>query len=127
MTDAHSQPLGSYDRNAEISALTHDWKTNPRWQGIVRNYNAADVVRLRGSMKSQYTLASRGAEKLWQLINGTCNKGYVNALGALTGGQAVQQVKAGLEAIYLSGWQVAADNNTAGSMYPDQSLYPVQR
>lgn len=125
MTDAHDHKPGQYDRQKEIRAITEDWKSNPRWQGIERTYSAEDVVRLRGSVKMEYTLAARGAEKLWRLINGESNKGYVNALGALTGGQAVQQVKAGLEAIYLSGWQVAADNNTAGSMYPDQSLYPV--
>lgn len=125
MTDTTSHQAGHYNRSAEIKSLTKEWKSNPRWQGIERHYSAEDVVRLRGSLKAQHTLATRGAEKLWHLINGNSKKGYVNALGALTGGQAVQQVKAGLEAIYLSGWQVAADNNTAGAMYPDQSLYPV--
>jgi len=117
--------IGNYDRNQEIARIEKDWKTNPRWKGIKRGYSAADVVRLRGSIKTENTLAKRGAEKLWNLINGDAKKGYVNCLGALTGGQAVQQVKAGIEAIYLSGWQVAADNNSAMSMYPDQSLYPV--
>ena len=102
--------------------LQKDWETNPRWRGIKRPYSAEDVIRLRGSIDIEYTLAKRGAEKLWDLIN---NEDYVNALGALTGNQAVQQVKAGLKAIYLSGWQVAADANLAGEMYPDQSLYPA--
>lgn len=116
---------GQYNAEDEIKSIKEDWETSARWKGITRHYSAEDVVRLRGSIKNEYTLAKKGAEKLWKLINGDASKGYVNALGALTGGQAVQQVKAGLEAIYLSGWQVAADNNTAGSMYPDQSLYPV--
>lgn len=110
-------------------ALQQDWDTNSRWNNVTRTYSAADVVRLRGSLQVQHTYAQRGAEKLWRLVNGAAaekfGKPYVNALGALTGGQAVQQVKAGLQAIYLSGWQVAADNNSACSMYPDQSLYPV--
>ncbi|WP_194757467.1 isocitrate lyase [Aliidiomarina indica] len=109
--------------------LKDTWETSPRWQGIERTYSAEDVVRLRGSRQVQYTHAQQGAGKLWRLLNGAAQekfgKDYVNALGALTGGQAVQQVKAGLQAIYLSGWQVAADNNSAASMYPDQSLYPV--
>ena len=109
-------------RQQEIDALQKDWDTNPRWKGIKRGYTAADVVRLRGSFHIEHTLARRGAEKLWSLVN---NEPYVNCLGALTGGQAMQQVKAGVKAIYLSGWQVAADNNTYSSMYPDQSLYPV--
>jgi isocitrate lyase len=117
--------LGTYNRQEEIARLEKDWATNPRWKGIKRGYSAADVVRLRGSVKVEHTIAKRGAEKLWKLVNGDAKKGYVNCLGALTGGQAVQQIKAGIEAIYLSGWQVAADNNSAMSMYPDQSLYPV--
>ena len=108
-------------REQQISALEKDWATNPRWKGIKRGYTAADVVRLRGSFPIEYTLARRGAEKLWDLVN---NEPYVNCLGALTGGQAMQQVKAGIKAIYLSGWQVAADNNEYSAMYPDQSLYP---
>src|SRR5947207_13966755 len=108
--------------NAYYAAeLEAEWKENKRWKGIVRPYSAVDVVRLRGSIKIEYTLASLGAERLWNLLH---TEPYVAALGALTGNQAVQQVKAGLKAIYLSGWQVAADANLAGQMYPDQSLYP---
>jgi isocitrate lyase len=109
-------------REEQIAAIQKDWDTNPRWKGIKRGYTAADVVRLRGSNPLDYSLAKRGADKLWDLVN---NEPYVNCLGALTGGQAMQQVKAGVKAIYLSGWQVAADNNEYSSMYPDQSLYPV--
>jgi isocitrate lyase len=94
----------------------------PRWKGVKRSYSAVDVVRLRGSVPIEHTLAKRGAEKLWNLVN---TEPFVNTLGALTGNQALQQVKAGLKAIYLSGWQVAGDANSAGEMYPDQSLYPV--
>ncbi len=102
-------------------ALQHDWDTNPRWDGITRDHTPDDVIRLQGSMVEQHTLATAMAEKLWdQLTTGD----YVNALGAISGGQAVQMVKAGLQAIYLSGWQVAADANLSGSVYPDQSLYP---
>ena len=110
------------DRKAEIAALQKDWDTNPRWKGIKRGYTAEDVVRLRGSLKIEHTLAKHGAERLWELVN---NEAYINCLGALTGGQAMQQVKAGIQAIYLSGWQVAADGNSSAAMYPDQSLYPV--
>ena len=102
--------------------IQKDWDTNPRWNGIKRPYSAEDVIRLRGSIDLEYTFANVGSKKLWDLIN---EEDYVNSLGALTGNQAVQQVKAGLKAIYLSGWQVAADANMAGEMYPDQSLYPV--
>ncbi|MFT4190674.1 MAG: isocitrate lyase [Comamonas sp.] len=109
-------------RDQQIAALQQDWADNPRWHGIKRGYSAADVVRLRGSFHIEHTVARRGAEKLWHLVN---HEPFVNCLGALTGGQAVQQVKAGIKAIYLSGWQVAADNNSYASMYPDQSLYPV--
>src|SRR5437899_1230972 len=98
------------------------WSDGERWAGIKRNYSLADVERLQGSVVMEYTLARRGAEKLWRLLH---TEEYVAALGALTGNQAVQQVKAGLKAIYLSGWQVAADANLAGQMYPDQSLYPA--
>ena len=112
-------------RRQQIEALEKDWATNPRWKNVKRTYTAAEVVDLRGSITPANTLAQRGADKLWSLVNGCAKKGYVNCLGALTGGQAVQQAKAGIEAIYLSGWQVAADNNTASTMYPDQSLYPV--
>ncbi|MGB7479608.1 MAG: isocitrate lyase [Burkholderiaceae bacterium] len=109
-------------REQQVQALTKDWAENPRWKNIKRNYTAEDVVRLRGSVQIEHTLAKRGAEKLWDLVN---NEPFVNALGALTGNQAMQQVKAGLKAIYLSGWQVAGDANVAGEMYPDQSLYPA--
>lgn len=105
-----------------VDALKKDWENNPRWKGIERPYKAEDVIRLRGSIDIEYTLAARGAKKLWELFQ---TEDYVHALGALTGNQAVQQVKAGLKAIYLSGWQVAADANLAGHMYPDQSLYPA--
>nr|WP_297155393.1 isocitrate lyase [Thermogemmatispora sp.] len=101
--------------------LERSWREDPRWQGIKRPYSGQDVVRLRGSIQIEYTLARLGAERLWDLLH---SEPYVAALGALTGNQAVQQVKAGLKAIYLSGWQVAADANLAGQMYPDQSLYP---
>jgi isocitrate lyase len=106
----------------QAAALAKDWETNPRWKGIKRNYTAEDVVRLRGSVQEEHTLARRGAEKLWNLVN---TEDYINALGALTGNQAVQQVRAGLKAIYLSGWQVAGDANLAAQTYPDQSLYPA--
>ena len=111
-------------RTQQIEQLEQDWQT-ARWQGITRPYSAAEVVHLRGSLQPACTLAERGAEKLWALLNGKAKKGYINSLGALSGGQALQQAKAGIEAIYLSGWQVAADANVAGQMYPDQSLYPV--
>jgi isocitrate lyase len=111
------------NREEQIKALERDWAENPRWQNVTRGYSASDVVRLRGSLQPEYTIARRGAEKLWRLVSGEAKKGYVNCLGALTAGQALQQAKAGVEAIYLSGWQVAADNNTSETMYPDQSLY----
>jgi isocitrate lyase len=111
------------DRKAQAAALAKDWAENPRWKGIKRGYSAEDVVRLRGTFPIEHTLAKRGAEKLWSLVNGSASKGYVNAFGAITAGQAMQQAKAGLEAVYLSGWQVAADGNTSETMYPDQSLY----
>ena len=106
----------------QAARLQREWAADPRWQGIERTFGAADVVRLRGSVQEQHTLARRGAERLWSLLQ---EEGYVNSLGALTGNQAVQQVKAGLRAIYLSGWQVAADANLAAQTYPDQSLYPA--
>ncbi len=109
-------------RKFEAERLQKDWNENARWKGIRRGYTADDVVRLRGSVQIEHTLAKRGAERLWKLLN---EEPFVNALGALTGNQAMQQVKAGLKAIYLSGWQVAADANLAGEMYPDQSLYPA--
>ncbi|MET0377969.1 MAG: isocitrate lyase [Spongiibacteraceae bacterium] len=125
------QQPGSYHRNSEIARIEADWAENPRWKNVARTYRAEDVVRLRGSLKRENTIAQRAAEKLWTLINEGArpafrpDKDFVNAMGALTGGQAVQQVKAGVQAIYLSGWQVAADANTSETMYPDQSLYAV--
>lgn len=111
-------------RIQQIEKTEQQWRS-ARWEGITRPYSAEEVVRLRGSVNPACTLASLGAEKLWRLLNGEAKKGYINSLGALSGGQALQQAKAGIEAIYLSGWQVAADANLAGSMYPDQSLYPA--
>jgi len=110
-------------RQQQIENLKKDWAENPRWKNVKRGYSAEDVVRLRGSLQVEYTLAKRGAETLWAKVNGGAKKGYVNAFGAITAGQAMQQAKAGLEAVYLSGWQVAADGNTSETMYPDQSLY----
>ena len=106
----------------EAEALAHDWDAAPRWVGIERPYSAEEVVRLRGSFRVEHSIARRGAERLWELLH---EGDHVSALGALTGGQAVEMVKAGLKAIYLSGWQVAADANLASQTYPDQSLYPV--
>jgi isocitrate lyase len=108
--------------NLSTSEMTKQWKSDPRWQGIQRPYSSEDVAKLRGSVQIEHTLARLGAERLWWLLQ---HETYVAALGALTGNQAVQQVQAGLKAIYLSGWQVAADGNDAGHMYPDQSLYPA--
>jgi isocitrate lyase len=105
-----------------VQEIARDWQSNPRWRGITRGYAAQDVVRLRGTVHVEHSLARLGAEKLWRYVN---TLPFVNALGALTGNQAMQQVKAGLKAIYLSGWQVAGDANLAGEMYPDQSLYPA--
>jgi len=132
--DANDRPTGGLDaeRQANIAsnridledqaeALRREWESNPRWQGIVREHSALDVLRLRGPVTLEHTLARRGAERLWGMLN---ERAYIPALGALTGGQAVQMVKAGLDAIYLSGWQVAADNNLDGETYPDLSLYP---
>ncbi|WP_043681520.1 isocitrate lyase [Castellaniella defragrans] len=109
-------------RETEVRNLQRSWAEDARWQGIKRGYSADEVVRLRGSVVVEHTLARRGAERLWDLLH---TEDFVNALGALTGNQAMQQVKAGLKAIYLSGWQVAGDANNAGEMYPDQSLYPA--
>jgi len=109
-------------RKKQTAALEKDWAQNPRWKGVKRGYGADDVVRLRGSVALEHTLARRGAEKLWRLMH---ERPFVHSLGALTGNQAVQQVKAGVPAIYLSGWQVAADANDSLQMYPDQSLYAV--
>jgi isocitrate lyase len=106
----------------EADRLADEWRTHPRWDGVTRDYTAEEVVRLQGSIREQHTLAYRMAGKLWELLR---TEDYVNALGALSGGQAVQMVKAGLKSIYLSGWQVAGDGNLAGEVYPDQSLYPA--
>ena len=112
--------------NDAAAQLEWEWNNDPRWEQTTRDYSAAEVIRLRGTVQEEHTLARRGAEKLWaQLTEEAPTGGYTNALGALTGNQAVQQVKAGLRAIYLSGWQVAADANLAGQTYPDQSLYPA--
>ena len=108
--------------NEREKSLQESWELDERWKGVTRPYTAEDVIRLRGSIDIEHTLARRGSEKLWNLLH---QEDYINALGALTGNQAVQQVRAGLKAIYLSGWQVAADANLAGQMYPDQSLYPA--
>ncbi|WP_223700773.1 isocitrate lyase [Sutcliffiella deserti] len=110
------------NREERVAQLEESWELEQRWNGVVRSYCAEEVVRLRGSIDVEHTLAKRGAQKLWNLLT---NEEYVHALGALTGNQAIQQVKAGLKAIYLSGWQVAADANLSGNMYPDQSLYPA--
>src|SRR5215216_5900238 len=120
MTDTLIPPITQDMPTVEDIAL--EWATAPRWRGVARTYSAADVVRLRGTVQEEHTLARRGAERLWHLLN---TEDYVPALGALTGNQAVQMVKAGLQAIYVSGWQVAADANLAGHTYPDQSLYPA--
>jgi isocitrate lyase len=109
-------------RELETARMRNDWNENPRWKGVRRGYSAEDVYRLRGSVQVEHTLARRGAEKLWKMCN---ERPFVNSLGALTGNQAMQQVKAGVPAIYLSGWQVAADANDSLAMYPDQSLYAV--
>lgn len=109
-------------RELDAQNIQKEWDSSPRWKGIKRGYGAEEVVRLRGSLQVEHTLAKKGAEKLWRLLH---DEPFVHALGALTGNQAMQQVKAGLKAIYLSGWQVAGDANLAGEMYPDQSLYPA--
>ena len=106
----------------DVAAVLNQWRSNPRWQGITRPYKAEDVIRLRGTVQVEHTLARLGAERLWDLLH---QESYVAALGAMTGNQAIQQVEAGLQAIYVSGWQVAADANNSGQMYPDQSLYPA--
>ena len=115
-------PLRAGDQTQTAAELQRIWDTDPRWHGVERTYTADDVIRLRGSVREEQTLAHRGAENLWNLLH---TEEYIRALGAYTGGQAVQQVRAGLKAIYLSGWQVAADGNLAGQTYPDQSLYPA--
>jgi isocitrate lyase len=131
MTQEHTQVCKKQKRerfnmvkanNERVTALQENWEMDQRWKGINRPYSAEDVIRLRGSIDIEHTIARRGSEKLWNLLH---EEDYINALGALTGNQAVQQVRAGLKAIYLSGWQVAADANLSGHMYPDQSLYPA--
>src|SRR6202035_4164109 len=121
-----SRLLSEEEKTAQYAlaqdCLSYEWKNNPRWNGIERPYTAEDVLRLRGSIHIEHTLARLGAERLWELLQ---SEPYVNSLGAMTGNQAVQQVQAGLKSIYVSGWQVAADANNAGQMYPDQSLYPA--
>ncbi|KYK00306.1 isocitrate lyase [Microbacterium sp. p3-SID338] len=114
--------LRAGDQVQTAAELQEIWDTDPRWDGVERTYSAEDVIRIRGSVREDATLAHRGAENLWNLLH---TEDYIRALGAYTGGQAVQQVRAGLKAIYLSGWQVAADGNLAGQTYPDQSLYPA--
>ena len=109
-------------RPRPAAELTETWTKSPRWAGIIRPYSAADVEKLRGSVHVEHTLARMGAERLWALMH---TRPYVTSLGAMTGNQAVAQVSAGLEAIYVSGWQAAADANLSGEMYPDQSLYPA--
>ena len=109
-------------REQEIKKLESEWAESPRWKGITRTYSAEDVVKLRGTVQIEYTLARLGAEKFWRLVN---QDEPLCGLGALTGNQAIQEVQAGLKAIYCSGWQVAGDGNSAGEMYPDQSLYPA--
>ncbi len=122
-----SNPNRAGDQTQTAAELEAEWAADPRWSGIRRDYSAEDVVALRGPVREQPTLAQRGAEKLWELIqaNGENPDEWISALGAITGNQAVQQVRAGLKAIYLSGWQVAADGNLSGQTYPDQSLYPA--
>ncbi|WP_298751006.1 isocitrate lyase [uncultured Serinicoccus sp.] len=117
-----TQPTDTTPAAAQALEIEQDWRSNPRWSGVERRYTAQDVVRLRGSVVEEHTLARRGAERLWEALE---TRPFTRALGALTGNQAVQMVKGGLEAIYLSGWQVAADANLAGQTYPDQSLYPA--
>src|SRR5712691_11538649 len=117
--NAHAKP--SLIPAGEIRALEDAWRNDPRWRGVIRNYVPEQVLRLRGTLKIEHTIADRMSRKLWRLLN---QQPYLNALGAVTGNQAVQMAQAGLKAIYLSGWQVAADNNLAPGMYPDQSLYP---
>src|ERR1041384_379893 len=118
---SNGQPKPSLISAEDVAVLQHAWRNNPRWQDVTRNYAAEKVLSLRGTMKIEHTIADKMSRKLWHLLN---NEPFVPTLGALTGNQAVQMAQAGLKAIYLSGWQVAADANLAGAMYPDQSLYP---
>ena len=126
-TPQHNSPsMNQTEKAAKYAVaqdcLNYEWETNPRWRGVERPYTAEAVLRLRGSIHIEHTLARLGAKRLWELLQA---EPYVNALGAVTGNQAVQQVQAGLKAIYVSGWQVAADANVASQTYPDQSLYPA--
>src|SRR5690348_17391536 len=114
--------MSTIDYTSQAAELDRQWKTAPRWRDIARSYTASDVVTLRGSVRIEYSIARLGAQRLWSLLH---ERDYVHTFGALTGAQAVQMVKAGLKAIYLSGWQVAADANLAGQTYPDQSIYPA--
>jgi isocitrate lyase len=120
--DDEERHMDDIGHHRDADALRHEWDTDPRWAGITRNYTAADVIALRGSVHVEHSLARAGAERLWQLL---ATAAPVRALGAMSGNQAVQMVKAGLQAIYLSGWQVAGDANLSGNTYPDQSLYPA--
>jgi isocitrate lyase len=122
MADRLTDVRATFDERSTAVELTRAWAGDPRWLGVKRSYTAQDVVKLRGTVQERHTLAERGAQKLWALLH---DQEYVTALGAMTGGQAVQMVRAGLKAIYLSGWQVAADANLSGHTYPDQSLYPA--
>ena len=123
LRNIHKKHMGGIKMtNERVQQLQEQWENDKRWQGVTRPYSAEEVIKLRGSIDIEHTLARRGSEKLWNYLN---KEDFINALGALTGNQAVQQVKAGLKAIYLSGWQVAADANLSGHMYPDQSLYPA--
>src|SRR4051812_25026637 len=114
--------MSEMNQERKSSLLQAEWEVNSRWKHVHRPYTAAEVLKLRGKVHIEYSLARQGAEKLWTMLH---TQPYVAALGALTGNQAIQEVAAGLDAIYLSGWQVAADANIAGMMYPDQSLYPA--
>src|ERR1700712_1980560 len=124
-TKEHIMTSRPGDQKQTAAELETEWKTNSRWDGGQRAYSAEDVIALRGTVQEEHTLAKRGAENLWNLIQSSNEDEWIPALGALTGNQAVQQVRAGLKAIYLSGWQVAADANLSGQTYPDQSLYPA--
>ena len=121
-SNGHTRKAPVNGPQQQAAGLAHQWATDPRWRGTERTYSAEDVIRLRGSVQEERTLSRLGAQRLWSLLH---EEDYVAALGAVTGNQAVQQVRAGLQAIYLSGWQVAADANLAAETYPDQSLYPV--
>jgi len=114
--------MEKHTKEQRVQNLKNDWSKNPRWAGVLRPYSAEEVIQVSGTVHVEHSLARRGAERLWSILH---SEGWVGALGAMTGNQAIQEVTAGMKAIYLSGWQVAADANLAGEMYPDQSLYPV--